>query len=240
MSAKQAIQKEKVIKKPRAKPTTKVNKKDELAADVYDIKGERVGSISLPKQVFQVKASDKLLAQYIRVYHANQRQGNVSVKTRSEVIGSTRKIYRQKGTGRARHGALKAPIFVGGGVAHGPQKYDHSQTINKKQRRIALHYALTLRLNNKDIRFIRGFNAIAPKTKEMVLTLQKLDALDKRTLLLYPDKDFKNLILASRNLKNIILRNITTLNAYDVLEAKQILFATEALEVLKKTPNGQS
>jgi len=103
------------IKKTETKTKVVVAKKSNLSLTIYDINGKEERTVELPKEVFSVSANPKLLAQAVRVFLVNQRQGNVKVKTRSEVIGSTRKIYRQKGTGKARHGAIKAPIFVGGG-----------------------------------------------------------------------------------------------------------------------------
>src|SRR3989338_9847754 len=105
----------------------------------------------MPKEIFAVEASPRLLAQYVRVYLANRRQGTASAKTRAEVKGSTRKIYKQKGTGKARHGDIKAPIFIGGGVVGGPIPRDFSLKFNKKQKRKVLFYALTLKLKQKDI-----------------------------------------------------------------------------------------
>src|SRR3989344_5782006 len=101
-------------------------KKDNLSLSIYDIDGKVQKTVELPKDVFAVKVNSSLLTQAVKVYLTNQRQGNVKVKTRSEVIGSTKKIYRQKGTGKARHGAIKAPIFVGGGVAHGPKQKNYN------------------------------------------------------------------------------------------------------------------
>src|SRR3989338_10897476 len=118
------------------KKTTTV-KKTSPSLVIYNIEGKEEKTIELPKDIFSVSANPSLLAQAVRVYLVNQRQGNVKVKTRSEVIGSTRKIYRQKGTGKARHGAIKAPIFVGGGVAHGPKQKDYNLKFNKKMRKKA-------------------------------------------------------------------------------------------------------
>src|SRR3990167_4404213 len=100
----------------------KIEKKSKLSLSIYNIEGKEQKTVELPKEIFSVAVNPSLLAQSVRVFLVNQRQGNVSVKTRGEVIGSTRKIYRQKGTGKARHGAIKAPIFVGGGIAHGPKQ----------------------------------------------------------------------------------------------------------------------
>src|SRR3989344_7204583 len=121
----------------------KAKKSGSLTVPVYEISGKEKGSLSLPKEAFSVDVNKALLAQAVRVYQSNQRQGTASTKTRGEVVGSTRKIYRQKGTGRARHGDIKAPIFVGGGVAHGPKSANYRKSISQKMRRIALLGALS-------------------------------------------------------------------------------------------------
>ena len=139
------------IKKAKKVKTKKIHSKSLNSILLYSTEGTKSGEIDVPSEIFDVTASDKLLAQYVRVYLANQRQGTNKVKTRSEVKGSTRKIYRQKGTGRARHGAKTAPIFVGGGVAHGPRLRSFKLKLNKKQRRKALYYSLTLMKKSGDI-----------------------------------------------------------------------------------------
>ena len=128
---------EKQVKKELPKETT-------LKQSVYDTKGNLAESIVLPKEIFDVKVNDPLMAQAVRVYLANQRRGTVKTKSRGEVKISTRKIYRQKGTGRARHGAASAPIFVGGGIAFGPRQRDYSLKLNQKMKKAALFIQLSL------------------------------------------------------------------------------------------------
>jgi len=220
------------------KIATKRKKKTSLSAIICDVHGKELGDIDLPKEIFSVTASSKLLAQYVRVYLANQRQGTQLTKTRSEVSGSTRKIYRQKGTGRARHGDIKAPIFVGGGVAHGPKPRDFSLKINKKQKRKALFSALTQRFKSGDIYFVDGLLKIKPKTKNFVKILAdlKLDK-TKSILLVLPKEKSENLVLASRNIKEVEFANVASLNAYQVLKARKIIFTKEALPVLLNSIN---
>src|SRR6185437_7247197 len=118
-----------------------------VSVDVVGIDGKVTGKIALPGEIFGEKLNKALLAQAVRVYLANQRQGNASTKTRGEVDGSTRKIYRQKGTGRARHGSVRAPIFVHGGIAHGPKPRDFSLTMPQKMKQKALFSALSTKLS---------------------------------------------------------------------------------------------
>src|SRR3989338_4919632 len=143
---------------PRTKKAIKTVKKTEtkkssagLTIPVYDLNGKEKGTVELAKEIFAVEASPKLLAQYVRVYLANRRQGTASTKTRGEITGSTRKIYKQKGTGRDRHGDIKAPIFVGGGTVGGPKPRDYSLKFNKKQTKKALFYSLSLKFKEQGI-----------------------------------------------------------------------------------------
>jgi large subunit ribosomal protein L4 len=145
------------------KPVTKVTRGVKI--DVLDLTGKVQTSIDLPAELFGAKVNKQIMAQAVRVYLANQRQGTQSTKTRGEVTGSTRKIYRQKGTGRARHGGITAPIFVGGGIALGPKPRDYGLSLPKKMRRVALASALTSQLNAGKVKVVDGFDTIEPKTK---------------------------------------------------------------------------
>ncbi len=213
----------------------KVPKKAKVPAGlnipVYNISGQEVGTAALSKAIFDIKANPKLLAQYVRVYLANQRQGTASAKTRGEVGGSTRKIYRQKGTGRARHGSRKAPIFVGGGVVGGPKPKDHFLKMNKKQRQMALFYALTLK--RKDIIGLSE-SKIEPKTKIVVNFLKNLKLYGTNSLLVMPKSENTNLILASRNITGIKIINATLINAYEIMKTNKIIMLKTALTDLEK------
>lgn len=195
---------------------------------------KRASHPEAPSVLKNVKGSDRLLAQYVRVYLANQRQGTKSAKTRAEVVGSTRKIYRQKGTGRARHGSRKAALFVGGGVTHGPKPVDYSLKLTKKQRARAFLYALAKRYKAGDIEIVAGLTSVAPKTKEMEAKLKSMNYYPAKSLLLvYTDKadDF---VKASRNLESVTLRAAHILNTYDVLCSKKILFDKDAFDAVIK------
>ena len=208
----------------------KTEKKSFLDITVHNVGGEEISKTILPKEIFDVKVSDVLLALYVRVYLANQRRGTQSVKTRAEVIGSTRKIYRQKGTGRARHGSRKAPIFVGGGFAHAPKPRDYSLKMNKKQKTKTLYGALSQKAKEGKITIIEGLLDIKPKTKQMIEILKKV-SLDqkKRLLLIAPLKNTHALQSASRNIREIEYISVRSLNAYTILKCSQLIFAKEAL-----------
>lgn len=233
---------EKLINKmPKTKKTTKEVKTvkkviGDLLVKIYNLSGKEKGTVSLPKEIFKVKVNPKLLAQYIRVYLANQRQGTASTKTRGEVTGSTRKIYRQKGTGRARHGDIKAPIFVGGGVVGGPRPKDYSLKLNKKQKRKALFCALTLKQKENNIIGLTDSSLnIKPKTKTVVNFLETLSLGSSKNLLILPKMEKNNLLLAARNIVGIKLIDARSLNAYDISSADKLIFMEEALKVLAGT-----
>ena len=217
--------------------TKKIAKKTNLSLPIYNIEGKEQKTIELPKEVFSVSANPNLLAQAVRVYLVNQRQGNVKVKTRGEVIGSTRKIYRQKGTGKARHGAIKAPIFVGGGVAHGPKQKDYHLKFNKKEKKIALFAALSKKLKEKKIFGLEDKAlTIKPKTKIFVNFLQNLKLLDKNNLIILPKMEKSNLILAMKNISRISFIDVDSLNPYLLLKNNNLIFIEKALEVFKSKP----
>ena len=218
------------------KKTTTV-KKTNPSLVIYNIEGKEEKTIELPKDIFSVSANPSLLAQAVRIYLINQRQGNVSVKTRGEVIGSTRKIYRQKGTGKARHGAIKAPIFVGGGVAHGPKQKDYNLKFNKKEKKLTLFAALSIKLKEKKIFGLENKAlTIEPKTKIFVNFLEKLLLLDKNNLIVLLKMEKNNLILAMRNIPGISFIDARSLNPYLVLKSNNIIFIENSLEVFKSKP----
>ena len=218
------------------KKTTTV-KKTNPSLVIYNIEGKEEKTVELSKEIFSVSANPKLLALAVRIYLVNQRQGNVSVKTRGEVIGSTRKIYRQKGTGKARHGAIKAPIFVGGGVAHGPKQKDYNLKFNKKEKKIALFAALSEKLKEKKIFGLENKAlTIEPKTKIFVNFLEKLLLLNKNNLIVLLKMEKNNLILAMRNITGISFIDARSLNPYLVLKSNNIIFIENSLEVFKSKP----
>lgn len=215
----------------------KIEKRANLSLPIYNIEGKEEKTIELPKEVFSVSANPKLLALAVRIYLVNQRQGNVSVKTRGEVIGSTRKIYRQKGTGKARHGAIKAPIFVGGGVAHGPKQKDYNLKFNKKEKKIALFAALSKKLKEKKIFGLEDKAlTIKPKTKLFINFLKELKLLNKNNLIVLLKMEKNNLILAMRNIPRISFIDARSLNPYLVLKSNNIIFIENSLEVFKSKP----
>lgn len=220
------------------KPVKKAPKKEGLTVDVFDTKGKVVETMQLSKEIFGAKINKALLAQAVRVYLMNQRAGSASTKTRGEVTGSTRKIYRQKGTGRARHGAVRAPIFVHGGIAHGPKPIDFSRSLSKHMRRQALFSALSLIVKDGNLTVVSGLTKIEPKTKVMVDVFSKLLLLKekkyKNAVLFVEPKDAENVRRATRNIAGVTTLLATQLNAYDILRYKRIVFAKESIDMLEQ------
>ncbi|RJQ38843.1 50S ribosomal protein L4 [Candidatus Microgenomates bacterium] len=221
--------------------TTKVSKKS-LSLEVHDLKGKVSGEIALPEEIFGAKINNGLMTQAVRVYLANQRMGTASVKTRGEVSGSTRKIYKQKGTGRARHGAKKAPIFVHGGIAFGPRPKDYSLKLPKKMKRAALFSALSSRLKDGEIKVIAGLEKIEPKTKEMAQIVKNLGLEKKKILLVLPfDKEKTiNIMRAGRNIEGLNLAYTNGLTTFEVLNNKALVLAKESIEAMKKAFLGEN
>jgi large subunit ribosomal protein L4 len=215
-----------------AKPA-KTEPKSGLSLSVFDLTGKETGTLELPKEIFAVEADPKLIAQYVRVFRTNQRQGTVATKTRAEVQTSTRKIYRQKGTGRARHGAKSAPIFVGGGVAFGPQPREYHSSINKKQRRKALFAALTMALKDHKVSGLTDAAMTGEaKTSRVAGFLKARELGSKKTLIVLPKMEKNSIVLASRNIPLVQLTGAASLNAYAVLSAHAVLFAESAVPAL--------
>ena len=218
---------------------TDSRKKSDLALDFFDTKGKVVDAVGLPKEIFGAKINNSLMAQAVRVYLANQRMGTSSTKTRGEVRGSTRKIWRQKGTGRARHGSRKAPIFVGGGIVFGPKPRDFSLKLSKKMKRLALFSSLSSKQKRGEIKGITGFEKLPPKTRVMAAALKSLEIIDKykKIALVLPStkKDFQNLYRASRNIEDLTVFNASLLNAYAVLNSDLMLLTKDSLRVMEDT-----
>ncbi|MCJ7740751.1 50S ribosomal protein L4 [Candidatus Microgenomates bacterium] len=210
-----------------------------LQTDLYDLQGSVAGKITLPPEIFAVSVSPALFAQAVRVYLANQRSGTHATKTRNQVIGSTRKINRQKGTGRARHGDIKAPIFVGGGIAHGPHPRDYTLSLPQKMKRKALFGALTDKLANNCLKVVAGLETLPVKTKEIFAVLQKLNLVGGKekkeavVMLVTPNK-MTNIYLAGRNISCLTVRQANLLNTYEILKHKYLLLTKETIDELSK------
>jgi len=228
----------KTISKAKSQESKSEPKTGGFSVPMFDVKGAKAGTVALPKEIFGAKINDNLMAQAVRVYLANQRLGTASVKSRGEINASTKKIYRQKGTGRARHGAKSAPIFVHGGVAMGPKPHDFSLKLPKKMKKAALLSALSAKLKDGEIKVLSGYEKIEPKTKSMDKALKNIYKDGKRNVLLITYKsenELDSLKRASRNLKDVKIINADLLNTYEVIRSRELLFLKSSINALKNT-----
>ena len=199
---------------------------------VLNIKGEKVSTIKLNELVWGIVPNDSVLYDAIRLTQNSLRQGTASTKTRSEVSGGGRKPYRQKGTGRARQGSIRAPHYPGGGIVFGPHPRSYSIKMNKKERRLALKSALSYKVIESELIIVDKFDASTSKTKDMVSILNNLK-LNKKTLIVV-DELTENLILSTRNLKNIILIAANEINVLDVVSADNMLITKDAVKMVEE------
>ena len=194
--------------------------------DVLNVQGKKVKDITLNESVFGIEPNDVVIYDAIRVATANARQGTHSVKTRAEVSGGGRKPWRQKGTGRARQGSTRAPHWIHGGVAFGPQTdKNYTLKMNRKERRLALKSALSYKVLDNELIVLDDLKLASAKTKEMKDILANLKV--ERNILVVVDELDENLILAARNLENVLLLQADEINTMDIISA-HVLIATEA------------
>jgi len=229
------ISKNKNITEKEEKQSKKIKEEKNSIKTIKFYPDGKKEELVLEKKLFDRSINPKTLALYIRVYLARKRQGTASTKTRGEVSGSTRKIYRQKGTGRARHGDIKAPIFVGGGIVFGPKPRDYSLKINKKQKRQAFLEALSYQFNHEAVLvFDDSFLKIKPKTKELFDFFVKNNLALEKKLIVLSKMEKNNLVLAGKNIPNLEFTSLQSLNAYQILNTKKLIFLEGALKNLLK------
>ncbi|MFA5336611.1 MAG: 50S ribosomal protein L4 [Candidatus Omnitrophota bacterium] len=200
--------------------------------EIYNIKGQSVGKFELDKKVFDGKVNEAILHQVIRMYEANQRQGTADTKTRSEVRGGGKKPWKQKGTGRARAGTNRSPLWKGGGKIFGPHPRDYSYSVPKSVKKLGLVSSLNAKINDNDMIVLDDLKLEKAKTKEFVAVLVKIKAEKKPMIVL--DKKDESVVRASRNIRSLILRDYKTLNAYEILKQKKVVITQKALEALTK------
>ncbi len=213
------------VTKPVIKKTTG------LSVPVYTLSGRASGTMSLPKDVFGAKVNQTLLAQAVRVYSANEARLPGSTKKRGEVHGTTAKMYKQKGTGRARHGAKTAPLFVGGGVAFGPKPRKNNLSLPQKMRKSALISALSDKAQEKNIFAITGLDKATGKTKEVANLIEKVAS--KQSTLIITGEKLENFSRAAKNIHGVSVVPVNLINAYEVLRHQVLLLTKEGVEKLK-------
>ena len=200
--------------------------------DIYNADGKVVGSMDLNEKVFGVDVRTDVMHEVVVNYLANQRQGTQSTKTRTEVRGGGIKPWRQKGTGRARQGSIRAPQWVGGGVALGPKPRDYRYALNKKVRRLALKSALTAKVQDNELIVLESFEAAEIKTKQVVNLLKNLNVTEK-ALIVLPEND-KNVVLSARNIKGVDTTYVGAINTYEVLNHTKCIILKDAVTKLEE------
>ena len=201
--------------------------------DLLNLKGEKLKDIKLNEDIFGIEPNDKVLYDAIILARASLRQGTHSTKNRSEVRGGGRKPWRQKGTGHARQGSIRAVQWVGGGRYGTPVPRDYSIKQNRKERRLALKSALTEKVNDKAVIVLEKLVLDTPKTKDMISLLETLKIADKKVLLVVDELD-ENVILASRNLQNIALLEAEEINVLDLVMADVVLTTEKAISIIEE------
>lgn len=215
--------------KPKTQDT-KAAKKDELSIPVYSLTGEETSKMGLPAEVFAAKVNKALLAQATRVYLNNLTGHFSNTKTRGEVAGSTRKLFKQKGTGHARHGAIRAPIYVGGGIALGPKGRKIALELPLKMKRAALKTALADKMMSQEIFGLANLEEATGKTVQMYTLLKTLG---KTSAIIVSDKKYDKAALAIRNLPKTAISLVDELNVLDLLKYKTLFLTKEAVEKLE-------
>lgn len=208
-----------------------------MEVSVVKYSGEETGrKVTLNDDIFGIEPNDHAIYLDVKQYLANQRQGTHKSKEKAEISKSTRKIKKQKGTGTARAGSAKSPIFRGGGRVFGPKPRDYSFKLNKKVKELARKSALAYKATDNHIAVIEKFSFESPKTKEYLKLLANLAVEGKKSLLVLAEPD-KNVVLSSRNIRNAKVTTASQLNTYDVLHADNLIISEEAIQKLEELYN---
>lgn len=204
---------------------------------VYNAQGKATSKkVKLNDSIFGIEPSDHAIYLDVKLIMANKRQGTHKAKERSEIAGSTKKIKKQKGTGTARFGNIKNPLFRGGGTVFGPRPRNYGFKLNKKQRKLARMSALTYKAQDESIMILEDLKMDAPKTKDFMSVLANLKVSEGKTLLVTGDSD-KNIYLSARNVPNAKVIEASQVNTYDVLNCNKLIIAESAVEKIEKLFN---
>jgi len=205
-----------------------------MEVKVLNVSGKETGAkVQLPEAIFGIEPNDHAIYLDVKQFLANQRQGTHKSKQRNEIAGSTRKLHKQKGTGGARAGSIKSPLFNGGGRVFGPQPRDYSFKLNKKLKSLARKSALSYKAKDSNVIVLEDFSFDTVKTKNYVQLVADLKATDVKTLLVLGSAN-NNVYLSSRNLKRTKVITADQLNTYDVLNAGKLVLTTGAVKVLEE------
>ena len=200
--------------------------------DVYDVEGKKVSTVDLNEEIFGIEPNEAVVHSVLVNFLANQRQGTQSTKTRAEVRGGGRKPWRQKGTGRARQGSIRAPQWVKGGIALGPRPRSYKYTVNKKERRLAIRSVLSSKVLENNLVVLDKAEMKEIKTQAMVKTLANLKV-EGKTLILLPERN-ENVQKSARNIKNVKTTLVNTINVYDLLKYNKLVVTLDAVKKLEE------
>ena len=200
--------------------------------DVYNIEGKKVSNIELNENVFGIKPNEKIVHIALVNYMANQRQGTASTKTRAEVAGGGRKPWKQKGTGRARQGSIRAPQWIKGGIALGPKPRSYKYTVNKKERRLAIKSILSSKVLEKELTVVDKLELAEIKTKTMVKALADLKV-EGTTLIVLPENN-KNVLMSARNIEGVKTITLNNINVYDLLKYSKLVLPLDTVKKLEE------
>ena len=200
--------------------------------DVYDIKGKKVSDIELADSVFGIEPNENIVHAVLVNYLANQRQGTQSTKTRAEVRGGGKKPWRQKGTGRARQGSIRAPQWIKGGIALGPKPRSYKYTVNKKERRLAIKSLLSSKVLEKELTVVEKLELKEIKTKTMVKVLADLKV-EGKTLIVLPENN-QNVLMSSRNIEGVKTITANNINVFDLLKYTNLILPVDTVKKLEE------
>ena len=200
--------------------------------DVYDIAGKKVDTVDLKDEVFGIEPNEAVVHSVLVNYLANQRQGTQSTKTRAEVSGGGRKPWRQKGTGRARQGSIRAPQWIKGGIALGPKPRSYKYIVNKKEKRLAIKSVLSSKVLEKELTVVNEIKLKEIKTKEMQKALNNLKV-EGKTLILLPEKN-ETVQKSARNIEGVKTTLVNTINVYDLLKYKNLVVTLDTVKKLEE------
>lgn len=198
----------------------------------YDTSGKQIGDVDLSDSVFNESINEHAVHQVVTSQLAKIRKGTASTKTRSQVRGGGRKPWRQKGTGRARHGSIRSPLWVGGGITFGPKPRSFNKKVPKKVKRLALRSILTDKLQNDGLIVLENLKFDQPKTSQMVEVLKNLELAGAKVVIVIAEKD-ANIYLSARNIPGVKTLVVDALNAYDLLNNDYVIIANEAVEKIE-------
>ncbi len=208
-----------------------------MQVDVLNIQGQKTGrSVELPADIFGIEPNQHVVYLAVKAYLAHQRQGTHKSKERSEMSGSTRKLFKQKGTGGARRGDINSPLLYGGARVFGPKPHEYIVKLNKKVKQLARKSALSTKAASGSIMIIEDFKMEAPKTKELVNVLKSLGIAGKRTVLVTPELN-ENLLKSSRNIQRVALTRASDLNTYQIMQTQSLVLSEGSVAKIQEMFN---